>query len=207
MFTDLSDRSYIDRRGHRKSPVSVYADDRDGQHISERKRGQRFSALTQSDGAVASTRPSGKAKSPRRCRQIRGYRCNRPRTIREFRYSRLSETALLSAGSYLRSAAHGWNPEASHPQEGQNAQVPANWPFFRILAQSPKIHVQNILAQILPSSHVGSSTDARLPTSARKRLVRSPQRASLHYPSRTEWQATGCHQPGHRGPPRAATGP
>ena len=57
--------------------------------------------------------------------------------MREFQYSRLSETALLSAGSCLRSAAHGWNPEASPYQEGQNAQVSANWPFFRILAQSP----------------------------------------------------------------------
>jgi hypothetical protein len=89
------------------------------QHISERKHGLQLSAPTQSDGAMACTRRSEKAKPLRRYRQIRGYRCHQPRQIREFQYSRLSETTLLSAGRCLRSGAQGWNPGASHPRKGK----------------------------------------------------------------------------------------
>ena len=65
MFTDLSARSCLDRRPRRKSPVSVYADDRSMvQHIGERKRGQQLSEPTQSDGAMACTGRSGKARPP-----------------------------------------------------------------------------------------------------------------------------------------------
>jgi len=94
------------------------------QHSSERKRGQQLSAPTQSDGAMACTGRSGKAKPSRRYRQIRGYTCHQPRTIREFQDSRLSETAMLSAGSCPRSAAPGWNPDASHPRKGKTLKSP-----------------------------------------------------------------------------------
>ena len=55
MFTDLSARSRIDRRGRRKSPLFVYADDRQGPTHQRRKRGQQLSAPTQSDGTMART--------------------------------------------------------------------------------------------------------------------------------------------------------
>jgi hypothetical protein len=48
MFTDLSARSCIDRRRRRKSPVSVYADNRRGPtHRGPQVRGQEFNPPTQ----------------------------------------------------------------------------------------------------------------------------------------------------------------
>jgi hypothetical protein len=85
MFTHLSARSRIDRRGRRKSPLFVYADDRQGPTHQRRKRGQQLSAPTQSDCAMAYTGRSGKAKPPRRYCKITGYGCHQPGTIREFR--------------------------------------------------------------------------------------------------------------------------
>ena|ERR1035437_6774655 len=86
------------------------------QHITERKRGQQLSAPTQSDGCdglhgtfregqIAPKIPSNKGLQP----------AISPSTIREVQYSRLSETALLSADSCLRSAVQGRNPKASVP--------------------------------------------------------------------------------------------
>ena len=85
MFTHLSARSRIDRRGRRKSPLFVYADDRQGPTHQRRKRGQQLSAPTQSDCAMAYTGRSGKAKPPRRYCKITGYGCHQLGTIREFR--------------------------------------------------------------------------------------------------------------------------
>ena len=76
-----------------------------------------------------------------------------PRTIREFQYSRVSENALLSAGSCVRSAAQGWNPAASHPRKAKRSSarqlaVSPNSraePFFRphpCAAPSPKTFVR-----------------------------------------------------------------
>jgi hypothetical protein len=53
MFTDLSARSCIDRRGRRKSPVSVYADDRHGptqQRTQARAAAQRANSIGWCDG-------------------------------------------------------------------------------------------------------------------------------------------------------------
>jgi hypothetical protein len=53
MFTDLSARSCIDRRGRRKSPVSVYADDRHGpthQRTQGRAATQRAKSIGWCDG-------------------------------------------------------------------------------------------------------------------------------------------------------------
>src|ERR1019366_9609441 len=94
------------------------------QHIRERKRGQQLGAPTQSDGEMACTERSGKAKPSLRYHQRRGYICHQPRTIREFQDARLSETALLSAGSCLRSAAQGWNPDAGHPRKVKKLKSP-----------------------------------------------------------------------------------
>jgi hypothetical protein len=65
MFTDLSARSCIDRRGRQKSPVSVYERRPPCvQHISQRKRGQHLSASTKSDGAVACRGAQGRPNRP-----------------------------------------------------------------------------------------------------------------------------------------------
>jgi hypothetical protein len=53
MFTDLSARSCIDRRGRRKSPVSVHADDRHGpthQRTQARAAAQRANSIGWCDG-------------------------------------------------------------------------------------------------------------------------------------------------------------
>src|ERR1035438_9289344 len=96
------------------------------QHITERKRGQQPSAPTQSDGCdglhgtfregqIAPKIPSNKGVTAPAIS---------PRTIREAQYSRLSETALLSADSCLRSAVQGRNPKASVPGSGPASSAP-----------------------------------------------------------------------------------
>ena len=127
------------------------------QHSSEPKRGQQLSAPTQSDGAMACTGRSGKAKPSRRYRQIRGYTCHQPRTIREFQDSRLSETAMLSAGSCPRSAAPGWNPAASHPRKGKTLKSPPIGRFSEFSRRAEKSR---------PSSHGDTSDCASQATSS-----------------------------------------
>jgi hypothetical protein len=95
-----------------------------GQHIWERKRGQQLSAPTQSDGAMARTGRSGKAKPPRRYRQIRGYRL--PSALVQSANCSIqgSQRMRCSAGSCLRSAVQGWNPKASNPRKGKALKSP-----------------------------------------------------------------------------------
>ena len=117
MFTDLSARSCIDRRRRQKSPVSVYGRRTAMvQHITERKRGQQLSAPTQSDGWDGLHGTFREGQITPKIPSNKGLQLAiSPRTIREVQYSRLSETALLSADSCLRSAVQGRNPKASVP--------------------------------------------------------------------------------------------
>jgi Membrane dipeptidase (Peptidase family M19) len=78
MFTGLSARSCVDRRGCRKSPVF---------RLCRRPRWSDTSAKASAGTSSARqlnrkvrwlARRSGKAKPPRRYRQIRGYCCHRP---------------------------------------------------------------------------------------------------------------------------------
>ena len=117
MFTDLSARSCIDRRRRQKSPVSVYGRRTPWSNTSPNASAGSSSARQLNRmGAMACTGRSGKAKSPPKILSNQGLQpAISPRTIREVQYSRLSETALLSADSCLRSAVQGRNPKASVP--------------------------------------------------------------------------------------------
>ena len=143
MFTDLLALACIDRRRRRKSPVSVHADDCHGpthQRTQARAAAQRANSIGWCDGLHGALR---KAKPPRRYRQIRSYSLASVRTIREFQYSRLSETALLSAGSCLRSAVQGRNPRASNPRKGKSLKSPPIGGFSNSRAEPQSLTYRN----------------------------------------------------------------
>lgn len=138
MFTDLSARSCIDRRGRWKSPV--------------------FSVCRRPPGSDTSANASAGSSSVRELNRIPGWltrgvqrRPNRPEdtvksgaivtispcTIRGFQPSRLSGNALLSAGSCLRLAPQGWNPDTSHPRRTKRSSL-------RQLAVSPNSRAEPI---------------------------------------------------------------
>ena len=105
-------------------------------HISERKRGPQLSAPAQSDSGMVCTGRSARAKPPRKYDQIRGYVCHQPPyNPRIPVFKALRDCAALSRHlppiGRLRLESC-----CQRSQEGQIAQVPANWPFLRILAQS-----------------------------------------------------------------------
>jgi len=93
------------------------------QHISVRKRGQHLSAANLIGwcdgwrGALREGQTAPKMPSNGVTATIS------PRTIREFQYPKLSETALLAACSCLRSAVQGWNPEPGHPRKAKRSSL------------------------------------------------------------------------------------
>ena len=93
--------------------------------IRECKRGQHFSTPTQSDGAMARARRSGKGQTAPRYRQIRGYRL--PSATVESAHSSNQGSQRLrccSAYSCLRSTVQGRNPNASNPRKGKALKSP-----------------------------------------------------------------------------------
>ena len=93
------------------------------QHVSERKRGQQLSAPNQSDGAMACTGCSGKAKPPRRYRKIRGYSHQPPYNPRIPAFKALRDCAAQQEAASDR-PLKGWNPDASHPRKGKTLKSP-----------------------------------------------------------------------------------
>jgi hypothetical protein len=95
-----------------------YPDDRHVSHIRDCKRGQQFSTPTQPAGARGA---QGSPKMP-----LNHGLQPRPaaRKIREYPYSRLPETALLSAGNCLRSIVEARNPKASNRRKHKALKPP-----------------------------------------------------------------------------------
>ena len=120
MFTDLSGRFSIERRRRWESHVSAYSDDRRGPTVrGAQARGRNSARQLERTVCRSSRGRSGKTKPPGTYGQIRGYGCQQLRTIPEFRYSSLSETALFAAHNCLRSAFRVGNPKASNPRKGK----------------------------------------------------------------------------------------
>jgi len=147
MFTDLSARSYIDGRRRRKSPVSVYADDRRG----PTHQGAQARAATQRANSIGwGEAPHGGPQEGQTAPSMlsnKGLRPPVPLYNPEFQYSSLSEAALFWAGSCVRSAVQGRNPKAINPPEGQNAQVSANWRFLEFSLRA-HIHSEHLRSQL-----------------------------------------------------------
>ena len=141
MFTDLSARSCVHRRRRGETSRSVYADDRRGPVV----RGAQARAATHRANSIgwweASHGALRKAKSPITCCKIVGYVSQQLRTIAEFQYSGLSETALFTAGSCLRSAVQGRNPKPPIPGRAKRSSL-RQLAVSRILAQSQKNYAQ-----------------------------------------------------------------
>ena len=119
-------------------PFSVYADNRDGptpQRTQARAPARRASSIGWCDGLREALREGQAAPKIPSNKGLRS--ATSPRTIREFQYSRVSENALLSAGSCVRSAAQGWNPAASHPRKAKRSSA-------RQLAVSPNSRAEPV---------------------------------------------------------------
>jgi hypothetical protein len=139
MFTDLSARSCIDRRRRQKSPVSVYGRRTPWSNTSPNASAGSSSARQLNRmGAMACTGRSGKAKSPRRYRQIRGYSLPSARVQSE--KSSIQGSQRLRCSQQIAASDRPFRAGILRPacQDGQSSQVSANWRFLRILAQSQK---------------------------------------------------------------------
>ena len=139
MFTDLSARSCIDRRRRQKSPVSVYGRRTPWSNTSPNASAGSSSARQLNRmGAMACTGRSGKAKSPRRYRQIRGY--SLPSAPVQSEKSSIQGSQRLRCSQQIAASDRPFRAGILRPacQDGQSSQVSANWRFLRILAQSPK---------------------------------------------------------------------